>query len=302
MLILIADAFDKSLPEKLKKFGEVTDDSARLIDAEVVLIRSKTKATKEYIDQAPKLKYIIRGGVGLDNVDSKYAESKGIKVANTPEASSVAVAELAFALMIAIPNKIIEAHNSMCEGKFLKKELKRTELFQKTLGLIGMGRIASEVAKRALAFGMKVVAYDPFVKKSDYATMKSLDETLKEADYISIHTPLCPETQGMINNESIAKMKKGVVIINTGRAKCVKPDDIIAALGSGHVAAYGTDVWMKDDVDPECKVRKTKNVYMAPHLGASTKENLLRIGETVERLLDEYTKKGHQKTVSQGGH
>ena len=154
MKILISDAFDPSLPERLTAFGEVTDDKSQLPEADIVLVRSKTKCTKEYIDGAPKLKLIIRGGVGLDNVDLEYAQSKGIEVRNTPEASSVAVAELTFALMLAVPNRIVEAHTSMAESKWLKKELKRTELMGKTLGLIGVGRIGTVVANRARAFGM----------------------------------------------------------------------------------------------------------------------------------------------------
>ncbi|MBU0753997.1 MAG: hydroxyacid dehydrogenase, partial [Planctomycetes bacterium] len=160
MKILVSDAFDASLPGRLKKFGEVTDDKSRVSEVDVVLIRSKTKCTKEYIDGAPNLKLIIRGGVGIDNIDSAYAKEKGIEVRNTPAASSIAVAELAFALMIALPNHLIKAHNGMVKGEWLKKECKRTELYQKTLGCIGLGRIGYETAKRAAAFGMKVIAYD----------------------------------------------------------------------------------------------------------------------------------------------
>ena len=244
MKILLADAFDASLPETLRKYGEVTADAAQLPEADIVLIRSKTKATKEYIDQAAKMKLIIRGGVGLDNVDVPYCKEKGIVVKNTPEASSIAVAELAFAMMIAVPNRLIEAHNSMKEGKWLKKELKRTELYGKTLGLIGCGHIGAEVAKRAVAFGMRVVGYDPVVTKSDYIDLKpSLDALLPLCDYISLHTPVNDQTKGMINKSTIAKMKKGVVFINTGRGKCIIEQDVVDALKSGQIAAYATDVW-----------------------------------------------------------
>ena len=169
MLILIADAFDAALPAKLARFGEVTDDPARLPEAEVVLIRSKSKCTAEWFAGAPKVKLVIRGGVGMDNIDREYAKAHGIKAVNTPKASSIAVAELAFAMMLAVPNRLVEAHNSTAAGQFLKKELKRTELFGKTLGLIGIGNIAREVAKRAKAFGMTVNYYDPFVPSSDVA-------------------------------------------------------------------------------------------------------------------------------------
>lgn len=190
MLLLISDAFDSTLKEKLSVFGEVTEDKSRLPEADVVLVRSKTKCDKAYIDSAGNLKLIIRGGVGIDNIDKEYAESKGIMVRNTPKASSIAVAELAFSLMLAVPNRIVEAHNSMVKGEWIKKQLKRTELYGKTLCLVGIGNIAKEVAKRAAAFGMKVVSYDKYVQKSDLAEMKSsLEEAVREADYISMHLP-----------------------------------------------------------------------------------------------------------------
>lgn len=285
MKILIADAFDASLPDRLKTFGEVTSDTNQLADANVVLIRSKTKATREYLDQAPKLKMIIRGGVGLDNVDQAYAKEKGVKVFNTPEASSVAVAELAFALMLGIPSRIIEGHASMKEGKWMKKELKRTELFGKTLGLIGIGRIGTEVAKRAAAFGMKVIAYDAFVTSSPVAQLVPLDALLATADYISFHTPLTDQTRGMVNAAMLGKMKKGVILINTGRGKIINEPDLAAALASGHVRAYGTDVWESDPPPPTSPLLSAPNVFMTPHIGASSNENLLRIGDQIVQIL-----------------
>lgn len=291
MLILICDAFDKSLPERLAKFGDVTEDVARLPHAEVALVRSKTKCTADWIAGAPKLKLIIRGGVGLDNVDLKAAKERGVEVRNTPAASAVAVAELAFCLMLAVPNKLVEAHNALKEGKFLKKEIKRTELFGKTLGLVGLGRIASEVAKRAAAFGMRVLTYDPFVKRSDVAIMvPTLKELLGQADYISMHVPLTDETKGMINSSAIAAMKDGVVIVNTGRGKCIAEEDLAEALRSGKVGAYATDVWYSDPPDPASPILSAPNVLMTPHIGANSKENLLRIGNEVVALLESWGK------------
>jgi D-3-phosphoglycerate dehydrogenase len=278
MKILISDAFDASLPEKLSRFGEVTDDKAELPNADVVLVRSKTKCTAEYIDSAPKLKMIIRGGVGLI-------------VYNTAAASSIAVAEEAMALMLAMPNHIIKAHETMRQGEWAKKQLKRSELYKKTLGLLGAGRIATEVAKRAAAFGMKVLAFDPYVKSHEVAEMRDdLEAMLAECDYISIHTPLTDETKGMINTDLIAKMKDGVRLVNTGRAKVVIEADMRAALESGKVAGYATDVWYSDP--PESSpLTDAPNMVMAPHIGASTTENLLRIGDIVEELLGEFTTK-----------
>lgn len=288
MLILIADAFDKQLPEKLRVFGDVTDDCSRQAEADVVLIRSKTKCTKDYIDAAPKLKLIIRGGVGLDNVDKEYAASKGITVRNTPEASSIAVAELAFALMISAPNHIIRGHNGMAAGNWLKKEIKRTELYGKTLGLLGIGRIASEVAIRAKAFGMKVIAYDKFVESSPHAELVSFDNLLGQADYVSLHMPLTDETRGMLNKEALSKMKDGVIIVNTGRGKCIDEADMVTALRSGKVAVYATDVWSSDPPPADCPLVGEANVLMTPHIGASSKENLLRIGIQVEEIIREF--------------
>ncbi len=288
MIILISDAFDPGLPEILSKYGEVTDDKSRLPEAEVVLVRSKTKVTKEYIDSAPNLKLVIRGGVGLDNVDLDYAKEKGIIVRNTPEASSIAVAEIAFALMIALPNHLSVADQSMHEGKWLKKQLKRTELYGKTLGIIGLGRIGMEVAKRAIAFGMKVIAYDPYVTSNDFAEMKpDMKGVLSVADYVSLHLPLTDETKGIINKEILSEFKDGAYLINSGRGKTVIEEDVAEALKSGKLAGFGNDVWYSDPPE-DSPLMDAPNVLMTPHLGASTKENLLRIGEIIDRIIGKY--------------
>lgn len=287
MIILISDAFDASLPERLSVFGEVTTDTSRLAEADVVLVRSKTKCTREYIDSAANLKLIIRGGVGIDNIDKEYAQSKGILVHNTPKASSIAVAELAFALMISVPNHIVEAHNGMAEGTWLKKSLKRTELYGKTLCLGGIGNIASKVAERAAAFGMKVVAYDKYVQSSPVAEMKpSLAEAVKEADYISLHLPLTPETKGIFSTEIIEACEKQPVVINTGRGPCVDAEAMVAALDSGSISWYATDVWPSDPPSEDYPILKAKHVTMTPHIGASSKENLLRIGDEAFGIIE----------------
>ncbi|MDP6418512.1 MAG: NAD(P)-dependent oxidoreductase [Candidatus Krumholzibacteria bacterium] len=289
MLILISDAFDASLADKLAPLGEVTDDKDRLPEAEVVLVRGKTKVTREYIDSAPNMKLVIRGGVGIDNIDSAYAAEKGITVHNTPKASGIAVAELAFALLLSVPNRLIEGHQSMKEGQWIKKELKRSELHGKTIGLAGIGNIAREVALRASAFGMKVIAYDKYVSESDAAEMKdSMEAMAKEADYISLHLPLTDETRGMISGDLIAAMKDGVTIVNTGRAACVDAEAMKSALESGKVRAYATDVWPSDPPAEDYPLLHAPNVTMTPHLGASSKENLLRIGEEVLSIVSEF--------------
>jgi len=290
MVILLADAFAPDLPARLKGFGDVATDLGRVSEAEVIIVRSKTKVDKAMIDAAPKLKYIIRGGVGVDTIDVDYAKSKGIVVDNTPEASSLAVAELAFALMIALPNHIAEADASMKQGKWLKKELERTELGGRTLGLIGIGRIARELALRAKAFGMKVIAYDKYVQSSDAASMVGLDELLAKSDYISLHTPLTDETRGMMNAAAFAKMKKGAYLINTCRGPVVKTDDVAAALKDGKLGGYATDVYDKEPPEGS-PLLSAPRVILTPHLGASTEENLLRLGDCIVERMQKYGKK-----------
>ncbi|UCE75182.1 MAG: hydroxyacid dehydrogenase [Methanomassiliicoccales archaeon] len=291
MKILISDPFSKDLPERLSEFGEVTDNKEELPSADVVLVRSATKATKDYIDQAQNLKMIIRGGVGIDNIDVGYAKSKGIAVHNTPEASSIAVAELAMAMMLAIQRNIVRAHNTTKNGEWIKKQLKGQELYKKTLGLIGIGRIGTEVAKRAKAFGMNVIAYRKSGKPSDYAEIVGLNELLEKSDIISLHTPITEETKGMINKDTIAKMKDGVVLINTARGKLIVDQDLADALKSGKVRYAGLDVYhFEPPIDSP--LMGVDNVLLMPHLGAQTYENMDRIGEIVIDLIQDHVKSG----------
>ena len=291
MLILISDAFGPDLPSKLAKHGEVTDNSGRVGEAEVILIRSKTKATKEYLDGAKSCKLIIRGGVGLDNVDQPYAAQRGIKVFNTADASSNAVAELAFAMMIGLPNHICRADQSMREGKWLKKEIKRTELGGKTLGILGLGRIGLGLAVRAKAFNMRVLGWHPDVPFTDFAEIvPTMDATLAQSDYISMHMPLLDATKGIINKNTIAKMKDGAFLINTARGKLIVEEDVVMALESGKLGGYATDVW-NSDPPGESPLFKAPNTLFLPHIGASTTENMARIGIMVDKLIGEFVAK-----------
>jgi phosphoglycerate dehydrogenase-like enzyme len=294
MLILICDAFDPGLAAKLARFGEVTDDMGRLGQANVALIRSKTKATREWLTQAPSLKLIIRGGVGTDNIDKAAAKERNIRVCNTPRASSIAVAELAFAMMIAVPNHLVRAHNSMAAGEWLKKDLKRTELYGKTLGTMGIGNIARELAVRAAAFGMDVHFYDPYVDRCEgYHRCENLADLFAKCDYISMHLPLTPETENLVDASILQAAKPGLVVVNTGRGKTVDAAAMVAALESGRVACYATDVWPSDPPPPDYPLLKAPNVLMAPHIGASTRENLLRIGVEVEQIIEAFVKEGN---------
>ena len=190
--------------------------------------------------------------------------------------------------MIGITNHIGRADSSMRKGKWIKKELKRTELYKKTLGIIGLGRIGTELAKRGFAFGMTVVAYDPFVENSEYADMKpEMKDVLNISDYVSLHLPLIDSTKGVINSETLKEFKDGSFLINTGRGKTIVEEDVADALKSGKLAGFGNDVWYSDPPESNPFV-DLPNVLMMPHLGASTKENLIRIGEIVENITSEY--------------
>ena len=289
MLILISDAFDKSLPDKLKVFGEVTDDTSRLSEADIVLIRSKTKATREYIDQAKNMKLIIRGGVGMDNIDRAYCREKGIISINTPKASGIAVAELAFGKMLAVASNLQYYDRTMKNGEWTKKT-KRHELYGKTLCCLGIGNIASQLAMRAKAFGMNVVAYDKYVKMSPFATLlPTVEEAVAEADYISIHLPLNPDTEGMFNKRLFDCMKKSPVIINTGRGKIINDNDMVDALKDGRVGHFSTDVYTVEPPTAEnCPYLGLDNVTVTPHVGANSVENLLRIGDEVYATIQQF--------------
>lgn len=293
MLILIQDAFDKSLNDKLKVFGEVTEDSERRKDADVILIRSKTKCNREYLEGAPNCRLIIRGGVGMDNIDKEYCKERGIIATNTPKSSAPAVAELAFALMLSTASKICFYDSEMKKGSWAKKT-KRSELGGKTLALLGLGNIAKQVALRAKAFGMKVQSYDKYVTESDIAELKpSVLEAVKDADYISMHLPFTPETDKIINAEILSKLEKSPVLVNTGRGKCVDEDAVAAALKEGKLSWFCTDVYSSEppafDDNP---LFGCENVTFTPHVGANSTENLLRIGEEVVETIADLIKEG----------
>lgn len=288
MLILISDPFDPSLPNKLAPFGEVTTDQGRLPEAEIVLVRSKTKVTKEYIEKAKRLKLVIRGGVGMDTIDIDACQARQIEATNTADASSIAVAELAFAMLLALPNHLVRADNAVKAGQFPKAELTRTELHGKTLGILGFGRIGTAIAVRARAFHMRVMAFSPIINYSDFAQLTlTIDDLLAQADFLSLNLPLTPETRGIINKAALAKMKPSAYIINTGRGEVVVEQDIADALQGGRIAGYATDVFASEPPSGSPLIT-APNTLLIPHLGASTKENMHRIGVIVEKLVSDY--------------
>ncbi|MCD6131385.1 MAG: D-2-hydroxyacid dehydrogenase [Candidatus Hydrothermae bacterium] len=290
MKVAICDPIDKKAIEELKALNvEIYDFSdlpkeelpQKLKDMEIIIVRSATKVKGELLDALKNAKLIIRGGVGLDNIDLEGAKAKGIKVVNTPEASSISVAELAIGFMLALSRHIVRGTVGLREGKWEKKQLKGTELFGKTLGIIGMGRIGREVAKRAKCLGMNVIA-TRHVRQipEELAKTVSYDELYKEADFISIHIPLTEETRHMISKEAFEKMKDGVVIINCSRGGVVDEKALLEALKNGKVKGAALDVFeVEPPVDNE--LLKLDNVIGTPHIGASTKEAQARIGVAI---------------------
>ncbi|WP_005035396.1 NAD(P)-dependent oxidoreductase [Holophaga foetida] len=289
MKILLADPFTPELPARLAAFGELSEDLGELGDAEVLVVRSRTRVNEALLARAPGLRLVLRGGVGIDNIDLRACEARHIQVLNTPKASSIAVAELTMAFMLAVTTRLVEAHNAMREGRFPKKELLRTELYGKTLGLLGVGNVATEVARRALAFGMSVLGYDPNLCEHPLVPLaRSLDELLSQCDVVSIHLPPTPGTRGFIQARVLARMKDGAILINTARSQCVVEQDLADALGTGKLRAYCTDVYSTEPPQPDSPILKAPNVYLTPHIGANTGESLDRIGDVLVAILQDY--------------
>lgn len=257
---------------------------------EVLIVRSATKVTKEIIEKGTKLRIIGRAGVGLDNIDVKVANERGVKVLNTPGASAISVAELAFGLMLSAARHIARGTKDLKDGLWTKKELEGYELFGKTLGVIGLGMIGKEVAKRALAFGMNVIAYDPLVSSFEKVKMVDLDELYRLSDFITLHVPLTEQTKYMINAKTIEKMKNGVIIVNASRGGVIDEEALYNALVSRKVYAAALDVFEVEPPQDDLrrKLLKLPNVVATPHIGASTYEAQERVGkELVERVFKE---------------
>ena len=298
MRILITDGMDKAAMAQLRELGhEVVEQfyepdqlGAALRDFDAVVVRSKTKVRANHIDEAKggKLKLIIRGGVGVDNIDVKYAEENGITVRNTPGASSQSVAELAMGHMFACTRYISIAGHTMREGKWEKKAYgKGIELQGKTLGIIGFGRIGQHLGIMAKAIGMNVVAYSttrrPEVEAKFGIPYVTLEELLAQSDFISLHAPAAPGAP-LIYADTIAKMKDGVVIINTSRGANVDEDALLAALESGKVRAAGLDVYA-DEPTANAALYSHPMVSCTPHIGAATVEAQKRIGTEIVDII-----------------
>lgn len=271
--------------EVVQKTGLSPEELAKVIpDFDGIIIRSATKVTKEVIDAANNLKVIGRAGIGLDNVDRDAAKEKGVKVVNTPTATSISVAELALGMMFSAARRIPQASVSTKSSKWEKKKFKGFELYGKKLGIIGIGRIGSEMAKRAKALGIEVIAYDPYVKTSDYANIVDLDTLLKESDYISLHIPKTSETEHILDKTAFDKMKEGVVIINCARGGVVDENALYDAINDGKVRIACVDVFESEPAKDN-KLFDLEQVIVTPHIGAQTKEGQTRAGTQVAELV-----------------
>lgn len=300
MKVLICDKTENKYIEQMRAAGLTVDVRDDITPEELpnvlpaydgMVVRSRTKVRQPLIDVCPNLKVIVRGGAGLDTIDYEYAKSKGIAVMNTPSANSPSVAELAIGYMLMMAHSLYQATASMKAEKWDKKSFKGDEIGGKTLGLIGVGNIGQEVAKRANALGMTVLAYDPYVKEAAGVKLVTLDELLAQSDYISLHLPKTKVSVGMIGAEQFAKMKNGIRIVNCARGGIVDENALYEALTSGKVAGAALDVFAEEP-PTDWKLLKLDNVIGSPHIGAATIEAQARVGAEVAEKLIAFAKNG----------
>ena len=304
--ILISDSVDEKCTEILKSAGFSVDyktDFSKdellnaISDYNVLIVRSSTQVDAELIEKMQSMEVIGRAGAGVDNIDVKAATRKGILVMNTPGGNTISAAEHTIALMLAASRKIPQANISLHLKKWDRKRFQGSELFGKTLGLIGLGKIGKEVAIRAKAFGMKIISFDPLVSAESVSDLDiqlvSLDEIWKNADVISVHTPLNDKTKNLISYNELLKCKTGVVIINCARGGIVNEKDLLAGLKEGKVSAVGLDVFETEPPDFGLGLIQHPAVVSTPHLGASTEEAQQKVAVQIAEQIVEYFKSGN---------
>jgi D-3-phosphoglycerate dehydrogenase len=300
MKVLITDNISPKGIEVLKKAGLKVDIRTGLNAEQLkeiipkynaLIIRGATKVTKEIIDSASNLKVIGRAGSGLDNVDREAATKRGVVVMNTPGGNTITTAEHTIALLLSMARQIPQATSSMKEGKWEKKKFMGVELYNKTLGIIGLGNIGSHVARMAHGIGMNIITYDPYLKEEKAKALGvkvvELDELLRTSDFITIHTPLTKETRGMINAKRIAKMKEGVRLINSARGGIIDEQALYEAIKSGKVAAAALDVFEKEPPG-NSPLLGLDNVVCTPHLGAASKEAQENVAVAIAEQVVDY--------------
>ncbi len=298
--ILAADGMEAAAVSKLEELGFEVEQkfyepealAEKVKEIDVLCVRSATKVRQPIIDaakEAGQLKLVIRGGVGVDNIDVKYAEENGIAVRNTPKASSASVAELTLMHMLMMARFGQAAAVTMTNGEWNKKKYEGIELGGKTLGLVGMGRIAREIAMRAHAIGMKIIYTDILGEMKDLPeyTFMSMEDVLKNADFISLHIPKPADKPCLIGAAEIATMKDGVFLVNAARGGLIDENDLCDALDSGKVTAAGLDVFAEEPTTNE-RVLKHNAISKTPHIGAATKEAQERIGEEIVSIISEF--------------
>ncbi len=300
MKVLVADEISKSGIEMLKeqkydvdvRTGLKEDELVKAIkDYDVLLVRSATKATRKVIEAAAKLKVIGRAGIGIDNIDVDAATERGVLVMNAPSGNVVSTAELTIGLIFALSRRISQADASMKKGEWKRKEMKGAQVQGKTLGIVGLGRVGAEVAKRAAALGMIVIAYDPLVSPEVSARLHvrnvTLDMLLQDADIVTFHTPLTPQTKDMVGKAELAKMKKTAMIINCARGGVVNEDALYEALASNKLAGAALDVFVNEPPTGS-KLLSLQNIVLTPHLGATTSEAQEEVGSEIAEQVIAY--------------
>lgn len=306
MKIIVADKISESGVSYLREqegftvveaYGSTPEQLNELaVDADAIIVRSASSVTAATIAKASCLKAVGRAGVGVDNIDVSAATDRGVIVMNTPGGNTIATAELAFTHLLCSARPIPQAHASMCGGKWDKKSFQGAELFKKVIGILGLGRIGTEVAKRAKAFEMTVLAYDPYLtgeRARELGVRKvELDELYAEADFISVHMPKTEATKNLLNADAFAKMKRGVRIINCARGGLLDETALASAVESGRVAAVGLDVFEREPLPADSPLRALDRVVMTPHLGASTLEAQENVGLEVAECVTEALRGG----------
>jgi len=268
---------------------------AELADADALVVRSAVQVDGKLLEAAPKLRVVGRAGVGVDNIDTAAATHRGIVVMNTPGANAVAVAELTLGLMIAMARAVPRANATMHAAKWEKKSLQGSELRGKTLGIVGLGRIGLEVARRAHSFGMELIGYDPFIApviaRENQVTLVPIDEIFKKSDYLTLHVGLTTQTEGLINATSLAIMKKGIRIVNCARGELIVDEALAEAIRSGHVAGAALDVFRHEPLK-DSPYFELENILLSPHIAGSTDEAQEAIGIQLAMQVRDYLKLG----------
>src|SRR6202049_2957766 len=301
MKVIVADKISERGVELLQKAGWnivlTTKDNlnAEIADADALIVRSATKVTAELLDKAPRLRAVGRAGVGVDNIDLDAATTRGVLVMSTPGGNAISVAEHTFALLLSLARQVPRLDKAMHEGKWEKSSAAGTEVRGKTLGLIGLGRIGSEVAVRAEAFDMKVLGYDPYISEAAALELQGelvpLERLLAESDFVSLHTAVSPATQNLINPTTLAQMKKGARLLNAARGELIDEAALAEALKSGHLAGAALDVFVEEPPKTQSLVG-LPNVIATPHVAGSTAEAQEEVGTQVAVQVRDYLAEG----------